>query len=82
MWNEGDFNYDGTVNAEDFTLFSANLGQSATLASTGDVTNGAILNAVDSNGVNLSNVPAPASMGLLTLGAAGMLARRRRVIGK
>ena len=82
MWDEGDFNYDGTVNAEDFTLFSANLGQSATLASPGDVMGGAILNVTNSNGINLANVPEPASMGLPILGVVGVLARRRRVIGE
>ena len=29
MWDQGDFNYDGTVNAEDFTPFAHDLGQTA-----------------------------------------------------
>ncbi len=70
-WDNGDFNYDGTVNSEDFTPFSANLGQSATLAAAAGVLEGA-------NGLSLANVPEPASIGLMALGAVGVLARRRR----
>ena len=33
-WDQGDFNYDGTVNSEDFTPFSSNLNESASLAAT------------------------------------------------
>ena len=31
-WDDGDFNYDGTVNAEDFTLISNNFGQQSDAA--------------------------------------------------
>jgi Dockerin type I domain/PEP-CTERM motif len=78
VWDQGDFNYDGTINAEDFTPFSANLNQSAILASPGDI-NGALLAA---NNIILTNVPEPVSMSFLALGAAGVLARRRRINGK
>jgi hypothetical protein len=68
-WDDGDFNYDGTVNAEDFTLFSHNLGQSAADAG--------VLNSA--NGINLANVPEPASAGMTVIAGLGILRRRRRI---
>ena len=56
MWDQGDFNYDGSVNAEDFTLFSANLSQSAVLAAQAGVIDRA-------NGISFTNVPEPAWRG-------------------
>jgi hypothetical protein len=70
-WDDGDFNYDGTVNAEDFTLFAHNLGKSATLAAeAGDLSEAA-------NGINLTNVPEPASAGLVAVAGLAILRRRR-----
>jgi fibronectin-binding autotransporter adhesin len=70
-WDDGDFNYDGTVNAEDYTDFSHNIGQSAALAPQAGVLEAA-------NGISLSNVPEPASAGLMVMAGLGMLRRRRR----
>ena len=60
-WVDGDFNYDGTVNAEDFTPFSHNLNQSAVLAG----------NLESANGINLANVPEPASAGIAVIAGIG-----------
>jgi hypothetical protein len=71
VWDDGDFNYDGTVNTEDFTLFSHNLGESAALASQGSAMEAA-------NGISLANVPEPMSAGLMVMAGLGILRRRRR----
>jgi hypothetical protein len=78
-WDKGDFNYDGLVSGEDFTALVSNIGKEANGA---DVTlPAADLAAIDAfaaaNGL-LADVPEPASVGLMVITSAGMLARRRR----
>jgi autotransporter-associated beta strand protein len=71
-WQNGDFNYDNVVNGSDYTLIdNAFNTQGALIASqiaspTAQVAGGA------------SAVPEPTSLGLLTLGAMGILGRRNR----
>jgi len=78
-WDQGNFNYDGLVNTADFNELAANFNQGVSGADTaGDV---AALDAfAAANGLSLptSNVPEPATLGLLMFGAAGILARRHR----
>ena len=62
VWQTGDFNYDGVVNALDFNAIATNFGQTsppATLA----------LGSV---------VPEPCTVGVLLTAMTGMLIRRRR----
>jgi hypothetical protein len=70
-WDDGDFNYDGTVNTEDFTLFSHNLGESASLAAAAGTLQVA-------NGVSLANVPEPGCAMISLIAAVGLLQPRFR----
>jgi hypothetical protein len=82
-WDQGDFNYGTLVSGTDLTLLATNFNQAdSNTASAGDL---AALDAfATANGISLpasaspSSVPEPASMGLVIIGAAGLLARRRR----
>ncbi len=71
-WYNGDFNYDGVVNGSDYTLIDNAFNmQGASLASqiaspTAQIAGG-----------TSSAVPEPTSLGLLTVGIAGLLGRRR-----
>jgi hypothetical protein len=79
-WDQGDFNYDGLVNASDFNELAANFNQGVSGgASAGDV---AALDAFAvANGLPLptSNVPEPASAGMMVMAGLGILQRRRRL---
>jgi hypothetical protein len=81
-WDQGDFNYGTVVNGSDLALLAANFNQTA---SAGDVAGGdlAALDAfAAANGISLpistSNVPEPATAGLLAAGLIGVLGRRQR----
>ncbi|MGD0138091.1 MAG: autotransporter-associated beta strand repeat-containing protein [Tepidisphaeraceae bacterium] len=80
-WDQGDFNYDGLVNASDFNELAANFNQGVSSAdvSAGDV---AALDAfAAANGLSMptSNVPEPASAGMMVMAGLGILQRRRRL---
>jgi len=78
-WDKGDFNYSGTVNGDDFVLLADNFNQFASQSSVASADLQALDSFAAANGISLASVPEPATMGLLTLGIAGVLARRRRV---
>jgi hypothetical protein len=76
-WQNGDFNYDGVVDGSDYTLIdNAFNTQGASLGS-----NPAALIAGSTSQIagGTSAVPEPATLGLLGLGAIGLLGRRRRM---
>jgi fibronectin-binding autotransporter adhesin len=79
-WQNGDFNYDGKIDGSDYTLIdnafntqSSSLGTNpaALVASSTSQIAGQIAGAT-------SAVPEPATLGLITIGAIGLLGRRRR----
>jgi autotransporter-associated beta strand protein len=76
-WNHGDFNYDGVINADDYALIDNNV-QNVNYVPywTTDALRG--LQSGGSATAGLTSVPEPASIGLLMVSAAGLMASRRR----
>jgi fibronectin-binding autotransporter adhesin len=74
-WQNGDFNYDGVVNGSDYTLidnaFNSQGAQLANLIASPQAVSTAQI-------AGTSAVPEPATLGLLGLGAMGLVGRRRR----
>jgi len=77
-WDEGDFNYSGTVNGDDFVLLADNFNDFASQSAVAAADLTALDSFAASNGISLTSVPEPASMGLLALGTMSILSRRRR----
>ena len=78
-WDEGDFDYNNIVNGLDFGDLAANFNKGAAIA--GNSASAADFAALDAfaaaNGL-LADVPEPATIGLIAVGACGLIARRRR----
>jgi autotransporter-associated beta strand protein len=75
-WQNGDFNYDGVINGSDYTLIDNAFNmQGATLSS--EIANPSVSVAAQVAGGS-SAVPEPASLGLIGIGAIGLLGRRKR----
>jgi autotransporter-associated beta strand protein len=80
-WEAGDFNYDGKVDASDFSAFAPNFGlqDNGTAISLPAADYAALDAFAAANGLTITSVPEPATLGMLTLGATALLARRRRL---
>jgi autotransporter-associated beta strand protein len=72
-WDNGDFNYDNAVNGVDFGALAANFNKGASSAA--DI---AALDAFAAANGLLADVPEPATLGVLAVGALGLLKRRSR----
>ena len=77
-WDKGDFNYDNSVNGSDFVLLADNFNDFASQSATTAADLAALNAFASANGISLTSVPEPASLGLLTLGTVAALTRRRR----
>ncbi len=81
-WHNGDFNYDGIVNGDDYTLIdNAFNTQGASLAGLDAAPSEMVAintSQIDGGSSGGTAVPEPTSLGLLAIGAVGLLGRRRR----
>jgi fibronectin-binding autotransporter adhesin len=71
-WFNGDFNYDGKINGDDYTLIDNAFNTQGSVSFT-EVSAGPAEQIA-----TVSSVPEPGSVSLLAIGAAGLLRRRRR----
>jgi autotransporter-associated beta strand protein len=80
-WYNGDFNYDGVVNGDDYSLIDNAYNSQGTAFPTSVSAGPAEMIASDTaqiDSVATPAVPEPTTLGMLGIGAAGMLMRRRR----
>jgi autotransporter-associated beta strand protein len=87
-WEHGDFNYDGTTNFLDIGLLAQNLNRTVLNTPLSELIPDAspavaaqwnlAVAEIQANQTVPTNVPEPGMIGLLGLGAAGLLTRRRR----
>jgi len=77
-WDKGDFNYSNTVNGDDFVLLADNFNQFASQSALSAADLQALDDFAAANGISLTSVPEPASMGILVAAGLGVLSRRRR----
>jgi fibronectin-binding autotransporter adhesin len=77
-WFSGDFNYDNNIDGSDYTLIDNAFNSQGTQISALIASPSAIATAQIAGSGATSAVPEPASLGLLGIGVAGLLGRRRR----
>ncbi len=75
-WQNGDFNYDNKIDGSDYTLIDNAFNTQGTTLGTNPAA--LIASATSQIASGSSAVPEPTTLGLLGVGAVGMLARRRR----
>ncbi len=73
-WDQGDFNYDGKINGADFASLALNFNKGASQAADAQ----ALDAFAAANGLSVSSVPEPATIGLILSASCGLLFRRRR----
>ncbi|MGA2231504.1 MAG: autotransporter-associated beta strand repeat-containing protein [Tepidisphaeraceae bacterium] len=85
-WADGDFNYDNTVNFADLLLVAQNFNKTLTASQLAQVPQSFSadwnLALAEVQNSQTNNVPEPASVGVMAMAAAGLLARRRRRGGR
>jgi hypothetical protein len=77
-WDEGDFNYDGKVNGNDFVLLAANFNQFASQSAVSAADQSALDSFAAANGINITSVPEPTSATIFLITAMGLLQPRFR----
>jgi hypothetical protein len=81
-WQNGDFNYDGVINGDDYSLIDNaynSEGSTSYAALSAGGTGGLATELIATDTAQISTaVPEPGTLSILTIGAAGLLRRRRR----
>ena len=80
-WQNGDFNYDGTVDASDYTLIDNAFNSQGTPLASAAVPSGG-LTAGSTDEIAPAAVPEPTAIALLAAVAGGMLGRRRPAVSR
>ena len=80
-WQNGDFNYDGVINGDDYALIDNAFNTQGGVVLNGISAGPAEMIASNTDqiaGASSSSVPEPTTLGMLGIGGAGLLMRRRR----